>query len=100
MTTTATTTSLAYNEKAAYWEKWAETMARQSHRFNEPLLEAAGVGPGVQLLDLASGAGEPALSAAALVGPKGHVTASGLELTDCRYVYHDVIELLIVRPAA
>ncbi len=31
---------------------------------------------------------------------KGHVTASGLELTDCRYVYHDVIELLIVRPAA
>jgi hypothetical protein len=47
MTTTATTTSLAYNEKAAYWEKWAETMARQSHRFNEPLLEAAGVGPGM-----------------------------------------------------
>ena len=76
MTTTATTTSLAYNEKAAYWEKWAETMARQSHRFNEPLLEAAGVGPGMQLLDLASGAGEPALSAAALVGPKGHVTAT------------------------
>jgi ubiquinone/menaquinone biosynthesis C-methylase UbiE len=31
---------------------------------------------------------------------KGHVTASGLDLAECRYVYHDVIELLIVRPAA
>ncbi|MFP6741531.1 MAG: class I SAM-dependent methyltransferase [Alphaproteobacteria bacterium] len=31
---------------------------------------------------------------------KDHVTASGLDLTESRYVYHDVIELLIVRPAA
>ncbi len=31
---------------------------------------------------------------------KGHVTASGLDLSESRYVYHDVIELLIVGPAA
>ncbi len=65
-----------YDDRAAYWEKWADTMARQSHRFNEPLLEAAGVAPGQQVIDLASGAGEPALSAAARVGPEGHVTAT------------------------
>ncbi len=71
-------TAAAYDDKAEYWEKWAETLARQSHRFNQPLLEAAGVGPGRQVLDLACGVGEPALSAAILVGPEGHVTATDL----------------------
>jgi SAM-dependent methyltransferase len=47
-------------------------------RFNQPLLDAAEVAAGHRVLDLASGAGEPALSAARRVGPTGRVTASDL----------------------
>src|SRR5437763_16946886 len=34
--------------------------------------------PGMQVLDLASGTGDPAISLARLVGPKGKVTATDL----------------------
>ena len=37
------------------------------------LFEAAGIGPGMKVLDLGSGAGDVALLAAELVGPTGHV---------------------------
>jgi ubiquinone/menaquinone biosynthesis C-methylase UbiE len=63
-------------EQAADWEKWAETVAPQAEGFNRPLVEAAGIGPGAQVLDLACGAGEPAFTAAAAVGADGHVTAT------------------------
>jgi SAM-dependent methyltransferase len=48
-------------------------MADMADRLNLPLLDACGVMPGETVLDLASGAGEPALSAAKRVGPGGHV---------------------------
>jgi SAM-dependent methyltransferase len=48
-------------------------MADMADRLNLPLLDACGVMPGEMVLDLASGAGEPALSAAKRVGPGGHV---------------------------
>jgi demethylmenaquinone methyltransferase/2-methoxy-6-polyprenyl-1,4-benzoquinol methylase len=31
---------------------------------------------------------------------KGHIAAAGLELAERRFVYHDVIELLVIRPGA
>ena len=67
-----------YAANAAGWERWAETVAPQAEGFNTPLLDAAGVQPGDRVLDLASGAGEPALTAAKRVGPRGHVTATDL----------------------
>ncbi len=42
------------------------------------VLEAAQLLPGMQVLDLASGVGDPALSIAEAVGPSGHVTATDL----------------------
>jgi len=39
-------------------------------------VEAARVAPGMRVLDLASGPGEPALTLARVVGPRGHVVAS------------------------
>ncbi|MBC8242041.1 MAG: methyltransferase domain-containing protein, partial [Alphaproteobacteria bacterium] len=53
-------------------------MARLAKGLNEPLIAAAGVAPGHQVLDIASGVGEPALSMAKLVGPDGRVTATDL----------------------
>ncbi len=37
------------------------------------MLDLAGVGPGMRVLDLATGRGEPAVAAAHRVGPRGHV---------------------------
>ena len=45
---------------------------------NAPLIEAADIAPGQQVCDIATGAGEPALSIAALVGAEGRVYATDL----------------------
>jgi hypothetical protein len=55
-----------YDEAATYWGKWADPMAEQQIKVNQALLVAASVKPGAQLLDLASGAGEPAVTASAM----------------------------------
>ena len=44
----------------------------------EALVEYARPKPGMKVLDLASGTGEPAISLSGRVGPQGHVTASDL----------------------
>ena len=64
--------------RADAWYQQADHMAKLSKGLNEPLMAAAGVAPGHQVLDLASGVGEPALSMARLVGLGGRVTASDL----------------------
>jgi len=64
--------------RAGAWNEQADHLARLAGGLNEPLIAAAGVTPGHQVLDLASGVGEPAISIAALVGPDGSVTASDL----------------------
>jgi len=63
-------------DHASEWEKWAEIVAPQAEGFNRPLIDAAGITAGGKVLDLACGAGEPSLTAAATVGADGHVTAS------------------------
>ena len=67
-----------YQSNADGWEQWAAAVADQAESFNQPLIAAAGIAEGHKVLDLASGAGEPALSAAKAVGAKGHVTATDL----------------------
>jgi ubiquinone/menaquinone biosynthesis C-methylase UbiE len=42
------------------------------------MLELAHIGPGSRVLDVAGGAGEPALSAAARVGPSGYVLSTDI----------------------
>lgn len=69
-----------WTASAAAWERWADPMADLADRINQPLLDAAGVGAGDRVLDLASGAGEPALSAArrAVAGDDGLVVGTDL----------------------
>lgn len=53
------------------WGRWADAMAAMADKINQPLLDAAAVGPGARVLDLAGGAGEPAFSSAKRAGPAG-----------------------------
>jgi SAM-dependent methyltransferase len=67
-----------WQNRAQPWREWAPRLAEAADRFNRPLIEHAGVATGQAVLDLASGAGEPALALAAAVGPMGGVTALDL----------------------
>ncbi|KZD04867.1 class I SAM-dependent methyltransferase [Oceanibaculum pacificum] len=68
----------AWTERGEGWDRRADELEEMSRRFNDPLLDLAGLEPGMIVLDLASGAGEPALSAAKRVGPGGQVLATDL----------------------
>jgi ubiquinone/menaquinone biosynthesis C-methylase UbiE len=57
------------------WHPLAEILSRAA---TEAIVQAAQVTPGMHVLDLASGTGEPALSLALAVGPVGSVTATDL----------------------
>ncbi len=56
-------------------EKWKAKSAAMGQPVTEALVEYAQPVPGMQVLDLASGTGEPAITLAARVGERGHVTA-------------------------
>jgi len=60
------------------WRKWQAQIAAFTRGATEAILEAAQLRPGLRVLDLASGVGDPALSIAAKVAPSGRVTASDL----------------------
>jgi len=64
--------------RAPAWKRWAPVVERMAERFNRPLIEAAAIAPGLRVLDLASGVGEPALTIAREVGPEGRVVATDL----------------------
>src|SRR5712692_2259337 len=56
-------------------EKWKAKSAAMGRAVTEALVECAAPKPGMKVLDLASGTGEPAITLASRVGPEGHVTA-------------------------
>src|SRR5258706_13072282 len=65
---------------APAWKKWYSQLAFQSRQATELVVQGAAISPGMHVLDLASGSGEPALSLSAAVGPEGRVTAPDLLL--------------------
>jgi len=67
-----------WQESGNAWDRWADPQAGPADRLNRPLLDAASVAPGHRVLDLASGAGEPAISLAERVGTAGFVVATDL----------------------
>jgi len=56
-------------------EKWKAKSALMGSSVTDSLVKYSGVVPGMRVLDLASGTGEPAISLAERVGPTGIVTA-------------------------
>lgn len=67
-----------WSRRGKHWDSRAEAVAETADRFNQPLIEAAGIAQGQTVLDLATGAGEPGLTVAELVGPEGRVCATDL----------------------
>src|SRR5579885_2806347 len=64
-----------WDEAAAGWTKWWPTFERAAQVVSDRLIALAGVQPGWRVLDIATGIGEPAVSAARKVGPTGKVLA-------------------------
>lgn len=67
-----------WTAKADAWTEWAEEIAPLAEGFNRPLLDALDLRPGQRVLDLASGAGEPVLSAASAIAPDGFAVATDI----------------------
>jgi ubiquinone/menaquinone biosynthesis C-methylase UbiE len=67
-----------WTSAAGAWRKWRHEFALQSRAATDLLLEAACVEPGMRILDLASGSGEPAASLALATGPEGRVVATDI----------------------
>ena len=61
-------------------EKWRAKSAAMGQPVTDALVEYAQPAPGMQVLDLASGTGEPAISLASRVGEQGHVTATDISV--------------------
>ncbi len=66
------------SETTAAWRKWRPQMSAFSQGATQANLQAAQLRPGMSVLDLASGVGDPALEIAEIVGPKGYVVATDL----------------------
>ena len=66
------------DETIAAWKKWSARLSDFTSGVTRALLEAAQLRPGMNVLDLASGVGDPVLSEAAAVAPNGRATATDL----------------------
>jgi SAM-dependent methyltransferase len=80
------------------WRRYDRMEARLTAPLSERMLDLAGVGPGMRVLDLATGRGEPAIAAAHRVGPSGSVlgvdvSASMLEMARQRAAHEGVMNL-------
>jgi ubiquinone/menaquinone biosynthesis C-methylase UbiE len=56
-----------------FWRRYDALESRLTAPVSERMLDLAGLRPGMRVLDLATGRGEPALRAARRVGPRGRV---------------------------
>ena len=67
-----------WDSVASGWQKWWQTFENGAQHVSDRLIELAGIRPGNRVLDIATGIGEPAVSAAKVVGKGGHVTATDM----------------------
>ncbi len=67
-----------WDRVAAGWEKWWRTIEDGAQHVNDRLVDLAEVAPGKRVLDIATGIGEPALSAAIRIGSAGRVVATDI----------------------
>ena len=73
-----TTTREQWQSAADAWDRWTPTLQAWLGPATEVMLNLAAVGPGDRVLDVAAGAGEPAITTAKRVGPTGSVLATDI----------------------
>ncbi len=64
-----------YDNAAPGWQKWWKTIETATKEVSKRLVELAEIKPGSRVLDVATGIGEPALTAAKQVGKTGDILA-------------------------
>lgn len=79
------TTRAQWENAAEAWDRWSALLGRWLGAATEAMLDAAHIGPGSRLLDVAAGAGEQTLAAARRAGPAGQVLATDISPTILRY---------------
>jgi ubiquinone/menaquinone biosynthesis C-methylase UbiE len=67
-----------WDSVAQGWKKWWKVIEENSQVVSDRLVENGGIHQGSRVLDVATGIGEPAVTAAKIVGPSGKVTAIDL----------------------
>lgn len=65
-----------WRESAKYWSKHSATIRTMFTPLTRALVEHAGIREGQSVLDVAGGPGEPSLTIAEIVGPRGSVTCT------------------------
>jgi enediyne biosynthesis protein CalE5 len=63
----------SWNSVANGWQKWWTAFEHDAQKVNNKLVELAGIKKGYRILDIATGIGEPAITAARKVGTNGYV---------------------------
>src|SRR5688572_5478098 len=79
------TTKQQWDDAAEAWHRWGPTLEDWLGRSTEAMLDAAGVGVGSHVLDVAGGAGGQAIAAARRTGPRGSVTVTDVSATILTY---------------
>jgi len=72
------TTRDQWEATAEAWHRWGPTLRNWLGPATERMLDVAGVTAGCRVLDIAAGAGDQTLQAAARVGPRGSVLATDI----------------------
>lgn len=67
-----------WNKDGAAWRRWNPTLDRWYGGVTRQMLDLARIQPDQRILDVAAGAGEPAVGAAERVGPGGYVLATDI----------------------
>jgi ubiquinone/menaquinone biosynthesis C-methylase UbiE len=68
----------SWDSVADGWQKWWKTIEIGAEKVSRRLIELAEIKPGSRVLDIATGIGEPAITAANQVGNSGHVLATDI----------------------
>lgn len=72
------TTRDQWQDAAEAWHRWDPALRTWLGPATDVMLDLAAIGEGDHVLDVAAGAGEPALTAAKRVGPTGYVLATDI----------------------
>jgi len=67
-----------WSKQAEVFRRWYPQHAYRGKAVTEAIIRAVGAKPGMRVLDVASGSGEPSLTMAGVIGPRGKVVATDL----------------------
>jgi ubiquinone/menaquinone biosynthesis C-methylase UbiE len=67
-----------WDSVANNWQKWWKTIEIGAGKVSRRLIELAEIKPGSRVLDIATGIGEPAITAANQIGNNGHILATDI----------------------